>query len=249
MSASSAWHHPLTHPTSGGTHSTATFARTRIRVLGTRSRSGSTPPDRALVSGVLATGSDSAVHACARCQPGGSREHLASLRSRARVRRRRRGQRAQHIPSALRTRGTGANDVEYGRSDIPSLPTTSMSMIRPVVFMNINIGETHAGRSKRDLFSDVVPKCVVLDVIDVAWVLIQTQDGGKLSSPLHGRIPCKLATSRIQECDVPSVRVLKCRPVEVSDVVAECTFLLCTDMLPTERCSASRILWPRVCHV
>lgn len=34
-------------------------------------------------------------------------------------------------------------------------PTT-----RPIVFMDINIGETPAGRMKMELFSDVVPKCV-----------------------------------------------------------------------------------------
>ena len=29
---------------------------------------------------------------------------------------------------------------------------------RPVVFMDINIGETPAGRLKMELFSDIVPK-------------------------------------------------------------------------------------------
>jgi len=32
---------------------------------------------------------------------------------------------------------------------------------RPIVFMDINIGETPAGRLKMELFSDVVPKYVV----------------------------------------------------------------------------------------
>jgi hypothetical protein len=32
---------------------------------------------------------------------------------------------------------------------------------RPIVFMDINIGETPAGRIKMELFSDVVPKLVV----------------------------------------------------------------------------------------
>ena len=31
---------------------------------------------------------------------------------------------------------------------------------RPVVFMDINIGETPAGRLKMELFSDIVPKYV-----------------------------------------------------------------------------------------
>jgi len=33
-----------------------------------------------------------------------------------------------------------------------------MSGSRPVVFMDINIGETPAGRLKMELFSDIVPK-------------------------------------------------------------------------------------------
>jgi hypothetical protein len=32
------------------------------------------------------------------------------------------------------------------------------STTRPVVFMDINIGETPAGRMKMELFSDIVPK-------------------------------------------------------------------------------------------
>jgi hypothetical protein len=32
---------------------------------------------------------------------------------------------------------------------------------RPIVFMDINIGETPAGRLKMELFSDIVPKCVL----------------------------------------------------------------------------------------
>jgi peptidyl-prolyl isomerase H (cyclophilin H) len=33
---------------------------------------------------------------------------------------------------------------------------------RPIVFMDINIGETPAGRLKMELFSDIVPKYVAL---------------------------------------------------------------------------------------
>ncbi|CAE7181784.1 unnamed protein product [Rhizoctonia solani] len=33
------------------------------------------------------------------------------------------------------------------------------STTRPIVFMDINIGETPAGRLKMELFSDIVPKC------------------------------------------------------------------------------------------
>jgi peptidyl-prolyl isomerase H (cyclophilin H) len=43
------------------------------------------------------------------------------------------------------------------------------SSARPVVFMDINIGETPAGRLKMELFSDIVPKSVLLrwDIISV----------------------------------------------------------------------------------
>src|SRR5258708_1445766 len=33
---------------------------------------------------------------------------------------------------------------------------------RPIVFMDVNIGETPAGRLKMELFSDIVPKYVVI---------------------------------------------------------------------------------------
>ena len=36
------------------------------------------------------------------------------------------------------------------------------SATRPIVFMDINIGETPAGRLKMELFSDIVPKYVTL---------------------------------------------------------------------------------------
>jgi peptidyl-prolyl isomerase H (cyclophilin H) len=32
--------------------------------------------------------------------------------------------------------------------------------VRPIVFMDVNIGETPAGRLKMELFSDIVPKWV-----------------------------------------------------------------------------------------
>ena len=35
------------------------------------------------------------------------------------------------------------------------------SSTRPIVFMDVNIGETPAGRLKMELFSDIVPKSVV----------------------------------------------------------------------------------------
>lgn len=39
------------------------------------------------------------------------------------------------------------------------------SETRPVVFMDIQIGETPAGRIKMELFSDIVPKYVPVSVI------------------------------------------------------------------------------------
>lgn len=35
-------------------------------------------------------------------------------------------------------------------------------MPRPIVFFDISIGQTPAGRIKLELFNDVVPKCVVV---------------------------------------------------------------------------------------
>ena len=39
-----------------------------------------------------------------------------------------------------------------------SLLTAMTSTQRPIVFMDVNIGETPAGRLKMELFSDIVPK-------------------------------------------------------------------------------------------
>ncbi|KAI0738228.1 cyclophilin-like domain-containing protein [Daedaleopsis nitida] len=41
---------------------------------------------------------------------------------------------------------------------LPNMSSTSTSTTRPIVFMDINIGETPAGRMKMELFSDMVPK-------------------------------------------------------------------------------------------
>jgi len=35
---------------------------------------------------------------------------------------------------------------------------------RPIVFFDVQIGETPAGRIKMELFSDIVPKSVLLDL-------------------------------------------------------------------------------------
>jgi hypothetical protein len=37
-----------------------------------------------------------------------------------------------------------------------------MASTRPIVFMDINIGETPAGRLKMELFSDIVPRSVAV---------------------------------------------------------------------------------------
>jgi hypothetical protein len=49
-----------------------------------------------------------------------------------------------------------------------SLPLLNIAMAstqRPIVFMDVNIGETPAGRLKLELFSDIVPKYVALGVL------------------------------------------------------------------------------------
>ena len=43
---------------------------------------------------------------------------------------------------------------------------------RPVVFMDVMIGETPAGRMKMELFSDIVPKCV----FRIAYMSIDDQE-------------------------------------------------------------------------
>lgn len=42
--------------------------------------------------------------------------------------------------------------------------SSASSTTRPIVFMDINIGETPAGRLKMELFSDIVPKYDLLIV-------------------------------------------------------------------------------------
>lgn len=46
----------------------------------------------------------------------------------------------------------------------PSTMGSNNDTARPVVFMDINIGETPAGRLKMELFSDIVPKYGLLTV-------------------------------------------------------------------------------------
>ena len=56
--------------------------------------------------------------------------------------------------------------TDHARQFLASLPSqhrhrhTMTSTQRPIVFMDVNIGETPAGRLKMELFSDVVPKYV-----------------------------------------------------------------------------------------
>jgi hypothetical protein len=53
-----------------------------------------------------------------------------------------------------------------GTTRISSQPQTKFtnmaSTLRPIVFVDINIGETPSGRIKMELFSDIVPKLVPL---------------------------------------------------------------------------------------
>lgn len=48
-------------------------------------------------------------------------------------------------------------DWQVGNSLIPGKMATT-TQTRPVVFMDINIGETPAGRIKFELYSDITPK-------------------------------------------------------------------------------------------
>ena len=65
-------------------------------------------------------------------------------------------------PVRLKSHTTDATD--HARQFLASLPSqhrhTMTSTQRPIVFMDVNIGETPAGRLKMELFSDVVPKYV-----------------------------------------------------------------------------------------
>ncbi|RDB21816.1 Peptidyl-prolyl cis-trans isomerase H [Hypsizygus marmoreus] len=72
---------------------------------------------------------------------------------------------------------------------------SSSTPTRPIVFMDINIGETPAGRLKMELFSDI--------------------DGGELQAAVHRRIQNPLKTAGIQERDVsqPSIFDLRSRRV------------------------------------
>jgi hypothetical protein len=54
-----------------------------------------------------------------------------------------------------------ASSLESLVLSLIATPRIMASTQRPIVFMDINIGETPAGRLKMELFSDVVPKYVV----------------------------------------------------------------------------------------
>ena len=68
-----------------------------------------------------------------------------------------------------------------------SLPTMT-SNPRPVVFMDINIGETPAGRLKMELFSDIVPKSVRLIhtiLSTTCWSATAAQDRRELQTVMY----------------------------------------------------------------
>jgi hypothetical protein len=62
------------------------------------------------------------------------------------------------------------------------------SSTRPVVFMDINIGETPAGRLKMELFSDIVPKYAV-KIVEIFATLAEArfgiQDCRKFQTIMH----------------------------------------------------------------
>ncbi|RXW18265.1 hypothetical protein EST38_g7590 [Candolleomyces aberdarensis] len=74
---------------------------------------------------------------------------------------------------------------------------TSPSTQRPIVFMDIQIGETPAGRLKFELFSDIVPKYASRVVLKENLVLIEPQNRRKLQAIMHRRAQgSKLYVSR-----------------------------------------------------
>lgn len=42
-----------------------------------------------------------------------------------------------------------------------------MAPTRPIVFFDVNIGETPAGRIKMELFSDIVPKYLIFVIVSL----------------------------------------------------------------------------------
>ena len=54
------------------------------------------------------------------------------------------------------------------------MSSTTNTKERPVVFFDINIGETPAGRMKMELFSDIVPKYALFRLEDNLYVYIDT---------------------------------------------------------------------------
>ena len=64
----------------------------------------------------------------------------------------------------------------------------SSNSVRPVVFMDINIGETPAGRLKMELFSDIVPKYAQNSTRMSVHKLTYLQDSRELPSTMYRRI-------------------------------------------------------------
>ena len=68
---------------------------------------------------------------------------------------------------------------------------------RPIVFMDVNIGETPAGRLKMELFSDIVPKYVAS--VPLATSLHRShprpQDRREFPTVMHGRVQGQFAAA------------------------------------------------------
>ena len=73
---------------------------------------------------------------------------------------------------------------------------TMTSAQRPIVFMDVNIGETPAGRLKMELFSDIVPKCVASSSCDIYLFTDRCphvpQDCREFPTAMHGRVQGQL---------------------------------------------------------
>lgn len=83
-----------------------------------------------------------------------------------------------------------SQEIRHNLTSTSSLSSQMSSSTRPIVFMDVNIGETPAGRLKMELFSDIVPKYKVSFYNSFTFLRLKLKkDGRKLSTIVYGRIP------------------------------------------------------------